>query len=52
LECNSIEIAEKEFEEVEINENDEDEIKKLSNDPMIYRKITIPLPRQSLAAKT
>jgi replicative DNA helicase Mcm len=40
LECNSIEIAEKEFEEVEIDEKDEDEIKTLSSDPMIYRKIT------------
>ncbi|MDD1701434.1 MAG: minichromosome maintenance protein MCM [Methanoregula sp.] len=37
LECNSIEIAEKEFEEVEIDEKDEDEIKKLSCNPMIYR---------------
>jgi len=40
LECNSIEIAEKEFEEVEINEEAEDEIKKLSKDPMIYRMVT------------
>jgi replicative DNA helicase Mcm len=40
LECNSIEIQEKEFEEVEIDEHAEDEIKKLSHDPMIYRKIT------------
>lgn len=40
LECNSIEIQEKEFEEVEIDERAEDEIKKLSHDPMIYRKIT------------
>ena len=40
LECNSIEIAEKEFEEVEINEEAENEIKKLSTDPQIYRKIT------------
>ena len=40
LECNSIEIAEKEFEEVEIDEGAEDEIKKLSTDPMIYRMIT------------
>jgi replicative DNA helicase Mcm len=40
LECNSIEIQEKEFEEVEIDELAEDEIKKLSHDPMIYRKIT------------
>ena len=29
LECNSIEIAEKEFEEVEIDEKDEEEIKDL-----------------------
>ena len=40
LECNSIEIAEKEFEEVEIDEKAEDEIRKLSRDPMIYRMIT------------
>jgi len=40
LDCNSIEVQEKEFEEVEIDENAEDEIKTLSNDPMIYRKIT------------
>ncbi|MCX6688536.1 MAG: minichromosome maintenance protein MCM [Methanoregula sp.] len=39
LECNSIEIAEKEFEEVEIDETAENEIKKLSTDPQIYRKI-------------
>ncbi|MGA2121645.1 MAG: minichromosome maintenance protein MCM [Methanoregula sp.] len=40
LECNSIEIAEKEFEEVEIDEKAEDEIRRLSKDPMIYRMIT------------
>jgi replicative DNA helicase Mcm len=40
LECNSIEIAEKEFEEVEIEEKDEEEILRLSRDPNIYRKIT------------
>ncbi len=40
LECNSIEIAEKEFEEVEIDENAENEIISLSKDPMIYRMIT------------
>jgi len=40
LECNSIEIAEKEFEEVEIDEKAEDEIRSLSKDPMIYRMIT------------
>ncbi len=40
LECNSIEIAEKEFEEVQIDEKDEDEILTLSRDPNIYRKIT------------
>ena len=40
LECNSIEIAEKEFEEVEIDEKAEDEITRLSKDPMIYRMIT------------
>jgi len=40
LECNSIEIAEKEFEKVEIDEKAEDEIRKLSKDPMIYRMIT------------
>ncbi|MFA5332376.1 MAG: minichromosome maintenance protein MCM [Methanoregula sp.] len=40
LECNSVEIAEKEFEEVEIDEKDEDEIKKLSCNQMIYRMCT------------
>jgi replicative DNA helicase Mcm len=40
LECNSIEIAEKEFEEVDIDEKAEDEILTLSKDPMIYRMIT------------
>ncbi|MFA4859154.1 minichromosome maintenance protein MCM [Methanoregula sp.] len=40
LECNSIEVAEKEFEEVEIDEKAEDEIQRLSQDPMIYRMIT------------
>nr|WP_320161243.1 minichromosome maintenance protein MCM [uncultured Methanoregula sp.] len=40
LECNSIEVAEKEFEEVEIDEKAEDEIRRLSQDPMIYRMIT------------
>ncbi len=40
VECNSIEIAEKEFEEVEIEEKDEEEITSLSRDPNIYRKIT------------
>jgi len=40
LECNSIEIAEKEFEEVEIDEAAEEAIKKLSCDPMIYRMCT------------
>lgn len=40
LECNSIEIAEKEFEEVEISEEAENEIIALSKDPMIYRMIT------------
>ena len=40
LECNSIEVAEKEFEEVEIDDKAEDEIHALSKDPMIYRMIT------------
>ncbi|WAC04246.1 MAG: minichromosome maintenance protein MCM [Methanoregula sp.] len=40
LECNSIEIQEKEFEEVEIDDHAEDEIRELSRDPLIYRKIT------------
>jgi replicative DNA helicase Mcm len=40
LECNSIEIGEKEFEEVQIDEKDEDEILSLSRDLNIYRKIT------------
>jgi replicative DNA helicase Mcm len=40
LECNSIEIAEKEFEEVEIDEKADDELRALSQNPMIYRMIT------------
>ena len=40
LEANSIEIGEKEFEEVSISEKDEEEIQRLSADPGIYRKIT------------
>ena len=39
LECNSIEIAEKEFEEVEIDEKAEEEIVALSRDPNVYRNI-------------
>ena len=38
LEANSIEMSEKEFEEVEISEEDEKEIRELSRDPEIYRK--------------
>ncbi len=40
LECNSIEIAEKEFEEIAITEEDEAEIRTLARDPMVYKKIT------------
>ncbi len=40
LQANSIEIAEKEFEEVSISEEDEAEINRLSSDPEIYNKIT------------
>ncbi len=40
LECNSIEIAEKEFEEVMITDEDEAEIRALARDPMVYKKIT------------
>jgi replicative DNA helicase Mcm len=39
LECNSIEVAEKEFEEVEIDEKAEEEIIAMSRDPQVYRKI-------------
>ena len=39
LECNSIEIAEKEFEEVSITEEDEAKIKALARDPLVYKKI-------------
>ena len=38
LQANSIEMSEKEFEEVEISEEDEREILELSRDPEIYRK--------------
>lgn len=40
LQANSIEVAEKEFEEVSITEEDEAEINRLSSDPEIYHKIT------------
>jgi len=39
LECNSIEFGEKEFEEVNITEEDEAAILELSKDPNLYRKI-------------
>ncbi len=39
LECNSIEVAEKEFEEVSITEEDEAAIMALARDPSIYKKI-------------
>ncbi|WP_342770425.1 MULTISPECIES: LAGLIDADG family homing endonuclease [unclassified Methanoculleus] len=39
LECNFIEVAEKEFEEVSITEEDETKILALSRDPLIYKKI-------------
>lgn len=40
LEANSIEIGEKEFEEVSISDKDEAEIQRLSVDPDVYRRIT------------
>jgi len=40
LECNSIEIGEKEFQEVNIDEQDEAEIRELADDPGLVRKIT------------
>ena len=40
IEANSIEIGEKEFEEVEISEEDEKVIRELSTDPEIYDKIS------------
>ena len=39
LEGNSLEVAEKEFEEVAITEEDEAKIMALARDPMIYKKI-------------
>ena len=39
LEANSIEVGEKEFEEVSISDKDEEEIQRLSNDPEVYKKI-------------
>ena len=39
LECNSLEISEKEFEEVQISEEDERAIHELATDPNIYRKV-------------
>ncbi|WP_298666270.1 minichromosome maintenance protein MCM [uncultured Methanofollis sp.] len=40
LECSSIEAPEREFEEVNISDEDEDEILELSHDPDLYGKIT------------
>ena len=40
LECNSFERAEKEFDEVDIDDEAEDHIKTLSKDLMIYRMVT------------
>jgi replicative DNA helicase Mcm len=40
LECNSFEISEKEFDEVDIDDEAENEIIALSKDPMIYRMVT------------
>ncbi|MGC9436122.1 MAG: minichromosome maintenance protein MCM [Methanomicrobiales archaeon] len=40
LECNSIEVGEKEFEEVNIDEQDEAEIRELADDPGLVRKVT------------
>lgn len=40
LECNSIEVSEKEFEEVEIDEADEEVILELARDPDLYYKIS------------
>jgi len=43
--------SEKEFEEVEIDEKAEDEIRALSRDPMIYRMITHSIAPRSMAAR-
>ncbi|MDO9034219.1 MAG: minichromosome maintenance protein MCM, partial [Methanoregula sp.] len=40
LECNSFERSEKEYDEVDIDEEAEDKIMALSRDPMIYRMVT------------
>lgn len=40
LECNSVEISEKEFAEVDIADEDIKIIKELATDPLIYRKVT------------
>ncbi len=40
VECNSIEVAEKEFEEVDISEEDEEAIRSLARDGSIYKKIS------------
>ncbi len=40
LECNSIEISEKEFAEVDIADEDVKIIRDLASDPLIYRKVT------------
>ncbi|HJJ36604.1 MAG TPA: minichromosome maintenance protein MCM [Methanocorpusculum sp.] len=39
IECNSIEVSVKEFEEVDISEEDETTIRNLAQDPQIYAKI-------------
>ncbi|MDO5844170.1 MAG: minichromosome maintenance protein MCM [Methanocorpusculum sp.] len=40
VECNSIEISVKEFEEVDISEEDEKQIREMATDPQIYEKIS------------
>ncbi|UOY10189.1 minichromosome maintenance protein MCM [Methanonatronarchaeum sp. AMET6-2] len=39
VECNSIELMDREFEDLEITPEEEEEIENLSNDPEIYNKI-------------
>ncbi len=40
IDINNVEMKETEFEELELTEKDIEEIKELSNDPLIYEKIT------------
>ncbi len=39
IQANGVEIAEKEYEELELSEDDKEELQKLANDPFVHRRI-------------